>query len=92
MHCMACGKSLVDAEPTSIGVIMSIKDDRGTYHSACWGHSFPDRIAELEAALAFYSAPASYCKIYGFKSDDPRGFAPVLTDDGQRARAALAKT
>jgi len=48
-------------------------------------------IQRLEAALRFYADNAAYCKIFGFKDDDPRGFAPVLQDDGKIARAALGK-
>lgn len=51
-----------------------------------------DRIEQLEAALQFYADNASYCQLYipGVPLSDPRTFAPVLQDDGKRARDALA--
>lgn len=58
-----------------------------------------DRIEQLEAeiarkdeALCFYADPEAYCQLYipGIPLTDPRSFAPVLQDDGKRARKALA--
>lgn len=49
-------------------------------------------IARKDEALCFYADPEAYCQLYipGAAISDPRTFAPVLQDDGARARKALA--
>ena len=48
------------------------------------------RVAELEGALAFYAEPLRW-KSTSLYMCGHRSPAPILTDEGHRARAALTK-